>query len=206
MSGQEKTSKIKEIKESVSGIVEIIRQIRAPEIRESFDKILDTSTIAKEIIESLKAPEMVKNIENFRLISENFNEASTKMQGTIRYLEETGAINEAVGLVKSARNAVEFISETGRDFREISGSIKEIFHSIKTAQDKIKTVSEKYQKTNPASNDVMIIPDEMVVTADEAEHYLRWGWQYLAILPNGKVVVKKTSRVSNNRSEWVWCT
>lgn len=206
MSGQEKSSKLKEIKESVSGVVEIVRQIRAPEIRESFDKILDTSTITKEIIESLKTPEMVKNIENFRLISENFNEASTKMQDTVKYLEATGAINEAVGLVKSARSAVEFISEAGQDFREISGSIKEIFYSIRTAQDKIKTVSEKYQKTNTASNDVMIIPDEMIITAEEAEHYLRWGWQYLATLPNGKVVVKKTALTSNNRSEWVWCT
>lgn len=202
---EEKPSKLKEIKESVSGAVEIIRQIRAPEMRESFDKILDTSSIVKEIIDGLKAPEMVKNIENFRLISENFNEASSKMQNTVKHLEEVGVIDEAARLVKSARGAMEFVSETGKDFHEISSSIKEIFYSIRTAQSKIQTVSEKYNKTSYAPNNVMIIPDEIVITPDETEHYLRFGWKYLATLPNGKVVVKKTAQVGT-RSEWVWCT
>ncbi|MEO9277283.1 MAG: hypothetical protein ABI340_05855 [Nitrososphaera sp.] len=202
---QEKTSRFKEIRESVSGAVELIRQIRAPEMMESFDKILDTSNIVKEIIEGLKAPEMVKNIENFRLISENFNDASTRMQSTIKHLEETGVIDEAVELVKSTRGVVEFVSETGKDFREISGSIKEVFHSIKTAQNKIQKVSEKYQKTDQTPNNIMIIPDEIVIMPDEVEHYLKFGWKYLATLPNGKVVIKKTSQVGN-KSEWVWCT
>ncbi len=202
---QEKPSKLNDIKESVAGAVEIIRQIRAPELKESFDKILDTSAIVRDIIDGLKAPEIVKNIENFRVISENFNEASTKMQNTVKHLEEIGILDEASDLVGSARGAIEFVSETGKDFHEISSSIKEIFHSVKMAKNKIQTVTEKYQKTDHPTSNVMIIPDEIVVTAEETEHYLRFGWKYLATLPNGKVVVKKTSQVGT-RSEWVWCT
>ena len=63
----EKTGKIQEIKETVSCAVEIMRQIRAPGVQESLGKIMDMSTIAKDIIEALKTPEMVKNIENFQI-------------------------------------------------------------------------------------------------------------------------------------------
>ncbi len=189
MSRLEKTSKLREIKDSISGTVEILRQIGTPGTLGSLNKILDTSSVVKEIVDALKSPEMVKNIENIRLISENFNEASYRMQCIVKYLDETGVIRELVGLVDSARGAIRFIDEAGQDFREISGSIKDVISSVRTAQSKIKTVSEKYHKTGP--NDTVIIPDEMVVTPDETEYYLRLGWRYLAILPNGKVVIKK---------------
>ncbi|MDE1766361.1 MAG: hypothetical protein KGI27_08840 [Thaumarchaeota archaeon] len=191
MSNQEKTSKLKEIKDSILGAVEIIHQIKASETLEFFDKINDASFVAKEIINGLKSPEMVKNIENLRLISENFNEASARTQNTIKYLEETGIINESVRLVKSTRGTLEFIHEAGKDFHEISDSVKEIFHSVRTAQSKIQTVSEKYHKTHPDTNNAVTIPEELVVTPDETEHYLRFGWRYLATLPNGKVIVKR---------------
>ena len=56
----EKTGKIQEIKETVSCAVEIMRQIRAPGVQESLGKIMDMGEVAKDIIEALKTPEMVK--------------------------------------------------------------------------------------------------------------------------------------------------
>src|SRR5438445_13618420 len=53
MTQGEKTSKLKEIKETVSGEIEIMRQIRSPGVQESFGNIIDTANITKEIIESL---------------------------------------------------------------------------------------------------------------------------------------------------------
>ena len=191
MSNQERTGKLKEIKDSILGAVEILRQIKTTQTLEFFDKINDASFAAREIINGLKSPEMVKNIENLRLISENFNETSARMQNTIKYLEETGIINESVRLVKSTRGALEFINESGKDFHEISGSVKEIFHSVRMAQSKIQTVGEKYCKTYPCTDNAVTMPEELVVTPDETEYYLRSGWKYLATLPNGKVVVKR---------------
>jgi hypothetical protein len=73
---------------------------------ESFSKIMETGVIAKEIIKALKTPEMVKNIENFRIITESINKSSTRMQNTLRQLEETGVINETRGLVQSAKSTL----------------------------------------------------------------------------------------------------
>jgi len=138
MTQGEKTSKLKEIKETVSGAIEIMRQIRSPDVQESFGNIIDTAKITKEIIESLKKPEMVKNIENFRLISENMNEASTKMQDTLKQLEETGLINETKWLIRSAKGTMDSIGESGQDLREISTVIKEMIKSVRGLVDELK--------------------------------------------------------------------
>ncbi|TLX66509.1 MAG: hypothetical protein E6L02_05190 [Thaumarchaeota archaeon] len=138
MTQGEKTSKLKEIKETVSGAIEIMRQIRSPDVQESFGNIIDTAKITKEIIESLKTPEMVKNIENFRLISENMNEASTKMQDALKQLEETGLINETKWLIRSAKGTMDSFGESGQDLREISTVIKEMIKSVRGLVDELK--------------------------------------------------------------------
>lgn len=138
MTNGEKTSKLKEIKETVSGAVEIIHQIRSPGVQESFGNIMDTAKIVKEIVEVLKTPEMVKNIENVRLISENMNDVTTKMQNTLKHLEETGVITEARGLVRTAKNTMDSFSGSGQDLHEISISIKEMFKSVRVLVDELR--------------------------------------------------------------------
>jgi methyl-accepting chemotaxis protein len=96
---ERKTSKIHEIKETASDAVEIMRQIGTPGVRESLSKVKETATIINEMMQGLKTPEMVKNIENFRLISENMNEATTKMKDTMHQLKETGVIDESTQLI-----------------------------------------------------------------------------------------------------------
>ena len=134
MTQEEKTSKVTEIKETISYAVEVMRQIKTPGVLESFGKIMDTGLIAKEIIEALKTPEMVKNIENFRIISENINESSTKMQNMLKQIEATGIITETKGLVQSAKTTVDSFG-TSHDLHEMSTSIKDMLKSVKALVD-----------------------------------------------------------------------
>jgi hypothetical protein len=138
MTEVEKTSKIKDVKETVFGAIEIIRQIGRPGMQESFGNFINTAKIAKDIIESLKTPEMVKNIDNFRLISDNMKEASTKMEKTLKQLEDTGAVNEAIGLVKSAKNTFDSFGGSGQDLHEISIAVKEMFRSVRALVDELR--------------------------------------------------------------------
>jgi len=140
----EKTGKIQEIKETVSCAVEIMRQIRAPGVQESIGKIMDMSTVAKDIIEALKTPEMVKNIENFRLITQNINEASEKMHGTIKLMEETGVIQEAKEFARSAKNMMDLIGNTGQDLREVNAAVKSVFRSVQVLVDDIRPAESRY--------------------------------------------------------------
>ena len=138
MAEGEKPSKLKEIKETVSGAVEIMQQIRAPGVQESFGNIMDTAKIVKEIIEDLKTPEMVKNIENVRLISENMNAVFARIQNTVKHLEETGVITDARELAISTKNTMDSFRYSGQDLHEISTSIKEMFKSVRVLVDEFR--------------------------------------------------------------------
>ncbi len=146
-----KPSKIRDLKETVSGVVEIVNQIRNPSIKESMDRIASTTQMAKGIIEILKTPEMVKNIENFRIISENMNETTTRLQNSIKQLEESGVIRETTELMKSAKKAFDSFGEgelNGQNLREMSVSIKEMFKSIRSLVDEIRITIAYSKKSN----------------------------------------------------------
>ena len=134
---EKKTSKIHDIKETASVAVEIMHQIGNPDVLESLNKVKETATKANEIIQGLQTPEMVKNIENFRLISENMNEASMKMQNTVRQLKDTGVIDETAAVMKSAKEKINSFSNygeesiNGQDIREVTLTTKEMLESIK---------------------------------------------------------------------------
>jgi hypothetical protein len=172
---EEKTGKLHDIKETASDAVEIMRQIGTPGVQESLDKVRQTATIAKEVMESLKSPEMVKNIENIRLISENMNEASTKMQDTVKQLKETGVIDEAKELIKSAKSKIDSFGGSGeggingQDLRDVTTAVKEMFESIKGLVDELKTTATSSKK----SGTIRII-EETVKEASDIYNTVRY--------------------------------
>jgi len=135
---QEKAGKIREIEDTVTGAVEVMKQIRAPEMQDSLGKIVTTGTIVKQIIEDLKTPEMVKNIENLRVITENINEASTKIQDTVKMLDESGMIQETRILVKSAKNIMNLVGVASKDVKEVNTAVKTIFRSVQVLVSDLK--------------------------------------------------------------------
>ena len=139
-----KSGKLHDIKETASDAVEIMRQMGTPGVQESMDKFRKTAIVAKEIMESLKSPEMVKNIENIRAISESMNEASMKMQNTMNQLKETGVIEEAKELIKSTKSKINSFGGTGeggisgQDLRDVTTAVKDMLVSIKGLMDELK--------------------------------------------------------------------
>ena len=152
---EKKTSKIHGIKETASDAVKIMRHIGTPEVRESLNKVKETATIVNVIIQDLKTPEIVKNIENFRLISENMNEASTKMQNTMQQLRETGVINEGTELLKSAKGKIDSFGEgsiSGQDLRDVSFATKEMLVSIQYLMIELKETVVSSKKSGTINN------------------------------------------------------
>jgi uncharacterized protein YjgD (DUF1641 family) len=153
-----KTSKLHNIKETASDAAKIIRQIGSPGILKSLSKVKETATTANEIIQSLNTPEMVKNIENFRLISENMNEASTKMQNTVQQLKETGVIDEGAELIKSAKGKINSFgyggegSINGQDLRDVSIATKEMIVSIKYLMFELRETVASSKKSGTIHN------------------------------------------------------
>ena len=150
---EKKVSKIRDIKETASDAVEIMRHIGTPGVIESLTKVKETAKVVNEIIQNLNSPEMVKNIENFRLISENMDQASTKMEKTVNRLRETGMIEEVTEVIKFAKGKMSssggagLNSIMGQDLREVSVASKEMLLSIKDLVNEITVTVGSSKKT-----------------------------------------------------------
>jgi hypothetical protein len=159
--------KLHDIKETASDAVEIMRELGTPGVQETFDMIRETAAIAKEIMETMKTPEWQQNMENIRVISENINNASARMDRTTRELRETGVIDDGKELIKAVKNklgpsdADSSVGQeaattappttitavrrsiSGQDLKELSSAIKEMLESVKGLVEELRiTVAE----------------------------------------------------------------
>jgi hypothetical protein len=170
--------KLHDIKETASDAVEIMRELGTPGVRESFDIIKEVTVIAKEIMETMKTPEWQQNMENIRIISENMNNASARMDRITKELKETGVIDNTQDLIKAIKNKMGPSTEstgqqktltttagttggsggssgsgiTGQDLKELSSSFKEMLQSIKTLVEELRTTMADSKKSGTMHN------------------------------------------------------
>lgn len=156
-----KGGKLHDIKETASDAVEIMRELGTPGVQETFDKIREVAITAKEIMETMQSPGWVQNMENIRLISQNFNEASARMDNTMKELKQTGVIDEAKELVKTAKEKIGSFSggtEGGgggmgmQDLKEMTTAVKEMLESIKGLADELKVTVVESKRSGTIRN------------------------------------------------------
>jgi hypothetical protein len=145
----EKEGKLHDIKETASDAVAIMRELGTPGVQESFEVIREVAKIAKEIMETMRTPEWQQNIENIRLISENMNSVSARMDRTTAGLKETGIIDDTKELISTVRSKMGSFGGgvgaegqqsgaagggagiSGQDLKDLSISLKEMLEAIK---------------------------------------------------------------------------
>ena len=154
-----KSSKLSEIKGTVSDAAELMRQIGNPEVMESLNKVKDTTKMVNEIIQGLNTPEMVKNIENFRLISENMSKTTVKMENTVNHLKETDVIYHASDLMKSVKEQINLFANgddtqsiNGQDLYDVGTVSKEMMLSVKDLINEITLCLESSKKSVTVRN------------------------------------------------------
>ena len=143
--------KLKEIRETTSDAVSIIRELGSPGVQESLNKILETTKSAREIVEALKEPGFVKNIENLRLTSESIQDASIKFENAIHEMKQTGVIEQARESIKSVNNVMDSFS-TNKDFGDGFELMKATLTAIRDLVDELKLVVISSKKTGILNN------------------------------------------------------
>ena len=123
------SDKLKDIKNTASDAVEIIRELGTPEVQDSLEKIRETAKMAKEVIDSLKDPAMVANIENVRKTVESFEKSSGRIESAMADMKSSGLLEEVKGAVGSARTAMDSIGQ-GKGMGETMDALKEMLRSI----------------------------------------------------------------------------
>ena len=129
--------KLKDIKETASDAVEIIKELGSPDVQESLEKIREVTKAAREIIESLKDPAMVTNFENIRKTAESVENTSARMEKITADLKNSGVIDEARETMKSAKTAISSMGDS-RNMGETMDSIKEMLRAISGLVDELK--------------------------------------------------------------------
>jgi hypothetical protein len=168
----EKEGKLHDIKETASDAVAIMRELGTPGVQESFEVIRETAKIAKEIMETMSTPEWQQNIENFRLISENMNSVSARMDRTTAGLKETGIIDDTKGLINTVRSKMGSFGGgvgvgadgqqsaaaaggggiSGQDLKDLSTSFKEMLEAIKALAWELRLTVEESKKSGTLHN------------------------------------------------------
>jgi hypothetical protein len=165
----EKEGKLHDIKETASDAVAIMREIGTPGVQESFEVIREIAKIAKEITETMKTPEWQQNMENIRLISENMNSVSARMDKTTAGLKETGIIDDAKGLINTVRSKMGSFGDgsnstegqqsaatpggiSGQDLKDLSTSFKEMLEAIKALAWELRLTVAESKKSGTVHN------------------------------------------------------
>jgi hypothetical protein len=172
----EKEGKLHDIKETASDAVAIMRELGTPGVQESFEVIREIAVIAKDIMETMKSPEWQQNMENIRIISENINSVSERVDRTSAGLKETGIIDDAKDLIGTIRAKVGSFSDdgqqtsagegraggvrrgggggsiNGQDLKELSTSFKEMLESVKALASELRVTVAESKKSGTVHN------------------------------------------------------
>ena len=166
----EKEGKLHDIKETASDAVAIMRELGTPGVQESFEVIREVAKIAKEIMETMRTPEWQQNLENIRLISENMNSVSARMDRTTAGLKETGIIDDAKELISTVRSMMGSFGGgvgaegqqsgtagggagiSGQDLKDLSISLKEMLEAIKALAWELRLTVAESKKSGTMYN------------------------------------------------------
>jgi hypothetical protein len=129
--------KLKDIKETASDAVEIIRELGSPDVQESLEKIREVAKTGREIIESLKDPAMVTNIENMRKMVESADSTSARLERITTEMKNSGVLDEARETIKSAKTTINSVGDS-KNMGETMDAIKEMLQSISGLVDELK--------------------------------------------------------------------
>lgn len=145
-------SKLGDIKETASDTVEILRQLGTPGVQETLDKVRSLTVTVKEIMDTMKSPEWVQNMENIRMIVDDVNGSSERMERTVREMKETGVFEEARSLMQSARKTMDMFSKegggaAGQDMHEVLVAVQEMIKSIRMLTDELKAAASESRES-----------------------------------------------------------
>lgn len=121
--------KLNDIRETSSNAIQIIRDLKNPEVHESLNRVKDIAATVRQIVETFKDPSMVKNIENFRLTLESIERISSKIDSLRNDTHNSGLTDEISGTIRACRLALDTLNSEGGT-KELVGALKNLISEI----------------------------------------------------------------------------
>lgn len=129
--------RLKDITKAPANAIKRLTELGTPGMMESLEKIKEIATTIQEIEDSLKAPPMLKNIENMNLTSEAMQNVAKNIKNIRSELDATGIIEEArntstiVGMNSNFNKKIQNLKVLATDCKDIARSVKELTNELK---------------------------------------------------------------------------
>lgn len=131
-------SKLHEVKETTTDVINIIRELREPEVQKSIENIKAVANAVNDIAAIFKDPQFSKNVENISLAAANLKVSMVAVQNTAAELNRAGTLAELNLTIRSVRNLVDSLSNIQAE----GGMIASVTHLVVAA----KQLMEEAQK------------------------------------------------------------
>jgi cell fate (sporulation/competence/biofilm development) regulator YmcA (YheA/YmcA/DUF963 family) len=129
--------RLNDITKAPAKAIKRLTELGTPGMMESLEKIKEIATTIQEIEDSLKAPPMLKNIENMNLTSEAMQNVAENIKNIRSELDATGIIEEArntstiVGMNSTFNKKTQNLKDLVADCKDIARSVKELTNELK---------------------------------------------------------------------------
>ena len=129
--------RLKDITKAPAKAIKRLTELGSPGMMESLEKIKEIATTIQEIEDSLKAPPMLKNIENMTLTSEAMQNVAENIRNIRSELDATGIIEEArntstiVGMNSTFNKKIQNLKDLSLSCKDIARSVKELTNELK---------------------------------------------------------------------------
>jgi hypothetical protein len=151
--------RIRDIKDTASDAVEIIRELRTPEVQETLDKVKVLTDSAKGIMAELKTPEWVQNIDNIRIITQNIDTTTARAETMVKELKSLDIVSDATMLVKSARTTMESFGNGRQDGQDMGAEIQKTVVAVREMLQSLRALAEELRVTLSDSRTSGIVHD-----------------------------------------------
>lgn len=135
--------KLGSIRETTSDAAEIMRQLSTPGVRESLDTAKQITDTVKEIMEIMRTPEWVRNIENISKMVDKMPDMSGKSGDS--------GFGDVKGLVQSTKKVMDDLSKDGgikgQDLAELAATFKEMLQSFKALANELTAVAAESNRS-----------------------------------------------------------
>lgn len=129
--------RLNDITKAPAKAIKRLTELGTPGMMESLEKIKEIATTIQEIEDSLKAPPMLKNIENMNLTSEAMQNVAENIKNIRSELDATGIIEEArntstiVGMDSTFNKKIQNLKGLTTSFKDIARSVKDLTNELK---------------------------------------------------------------------------
>jgi cell fate (sporulation/competence/biofilm development) regulator YmcA (YheA/YmcA/DUF963 family) len=129
--------RLKDITKAPAKAIKRLAELGSPGMMGSVEKINEIATTIQEIEDSLKAPPMLKNIENMTLTSKAMQNVAENIRNIRSELDATGIIEEArntstiVAMNSTFNKKIQNLKDLINSSKDIARSVKDLTNELK---------------------------------------------------------------------------